>query len=75
MATVVCSRCRLTILCGHEAGGEPLRDLLATHWFDDHHLPAWQAEAARARSRLWKSAPNLLHQLTQYSKAHAADAG
>lgn len=61
---VACLLCRLVISYDDDEDGGLLRDVLATHWFDDHALAIWRAEAARARGRLWKQRPELLDQLT-----------
>ena len=65
---VVCVRCRLTIAY-EDKDTVVVSDLLASHWADDHHLPAWQDAAADARDRLWRQHPDLLEMLNRVTQS------
>ena len=69
---VRCLHCRLALVGDQDTNGATFRDVLATHWYDDHHISAWQSEATRARSRLWKTHPDLLARLVAVSASFAA---
>ena len=66
--SVICMYCRLTITYD-DPDANVVSDLLASHWFDDHHLVSWTDRAADARDRLWRRHPELLERLSDLSEA------